>query len=315
MQSVIATVAPIFGLIAIGFLIARTAYLPDTAGKGLAEFVYAVAIPALLFRTMIETGHVEVSPLALWASYYGAVAVVWLIAALLARFVLRRTPTDGASIAMASGFGNIVMLGLPLALDRFGAEAGTPTAVIIAISSPILWFAGTLHIELAARRGDSSLMAMLRDLLVSLIRNPIIMSLVAGSLYGLTGIGLHPVLDKTIALLGQAAIPGSLLALGLGLAAFKLSGQAATIAAIVFLSLVATPAVAWVLAFDVFGLPPVWAGVTVLLAACPPGANAFLFATHFKAAAGSVSAAVAVGTALAPITVSIVILLLEGRIL
>lgn len=315
MQSVIATVAPVFGLIALGFLVTRFGYISEAAGKGLTEFVYLVAIPALLFRMMLVAEEPDVWPFTLWASYYGAVAAVWATASLLAHVLLRRPATDGASIGMAAGFGNIVMLGLPLALDRFGSEAAAPTAVIISISSPILWFAGTLHIELAARRSQTSMTAMLRELVVSLLKNPIITSLVAGSLWRFTGLGLTPVLDKMISLLGQVAVPGSLVALGLGLTAFRLSGQALTVTLIVALSLVATPAVAWVLAFDIFELAPVWAGVVVLLAACPPGANAFLFAAKYEAATGSVSAAVAVGTALSAITISIAILLLEQRIL
>jgi predicted permease len=313
MQSVLTTVAPVFGLIALGFAVARYGYLPEAAGKGLSDFVFLVAIPALLFRTMLDAETAEVWPFALWASYYGAVTLIWLIAGLLTRWPLRRPATDGASIAMAAGFGNIVMMGLPLALDRFGAEAAAPAAVIISNSSPLLWFAGTLHIELAGRRRETRFGTMLRELLVSLVMNPIINSLVAGSLWPLTGLGLTPALDKILLLLGLAAVPGSLISLGVGLAAFRLRGQAATVALIVFLCVVATPAVAWVLAFDVFELPPVWAGVTVLLAACPPGVNAFLFAMRYDAAVGSVSAAVAIGTALSAITISVVVLLLEYR--
>lgn len=314
MQSVIATVAPIFGLIALGFALARSGYLTESAGKGLADFVFMVAIPALLFRMMLEAKEPEVSPLGLWASYYGAVAVVWTVAAVLTRVLLRRAATEGAAISMASGFGNIVMLGIPLAFDRFGTDAAAPAAVIVAISSPLLWFAATLHIELAARRGETTVSAMLRALMLDLLRNPIIVGLMAGLIWRLTGLGLHPVPDKMVGLLGQAAIPGALISLGIGLTGYRLTGQFATIALICSLSLIAAPALAWVLAFDVFGLPPVWAGVTVLLAACPPGANAFLFATRYDAAMRSVSAAVALGTALSAISISIVILLLEQRI-
>src|SRR5690606_23390121 len=108
------------------------------------------------------------------------VALTWGLSILATRHLLKRSARDGAAISMAACFGNIVMLGIPLSLDRFGAEAGVPLALILSISSPLLWFAGTLHIELASRKGGMALGAMLKDLAVSLLKNPIILGLLAG---------------------------------------------------------------------------------------------------------------------------------------
>lgn len=289
MYDVLLIVAPVFGLIAFGFVLARFSILSARAGEGLSEFVFTVAVPALLFRMMVTAKPVEeASPLAIWGAFYGAVAITWGLSILATRYLLKRSARDGASISMGSCFGNIVMLGIPLSLDRFGADAGTPLALILSISSPLLWFAGTLHIELAQRQGDVALGTMIRDPIVSLLKNPIIIGLLAGIAWRATGLGLHPIPDKMIALLGQAAVPAALVALGLGLTAFQIKGQLPTIAVICTLSLAAYPAIAWGLAFHVFELPPLWAGVAVLLAACPPGANAYLFATRYEAATGSV---------------------------
>lgn len=314
MYDVILIVAPVFGLIALGFLLARFSVVSAATGAGLSEFVFTVAVPALLFRMMVTAAPAEgASPFALWGAFYGAVAITWGLAILATWLLLRRPARDGAAISMGSCFGNIVMLGIPLALDRFGAEAATPLALILSISSPVLWFAGTLHIELASRRGEVSIGALLKDLIVSLLKNPIILGLLAGLAWRATGLGLHPIPDKMIALLGQAAVPAALVALGLGLTAFELKGQVATIVVICVLSLVAYPAIAWALAYHVFALPPLWAGVAVLLAACPPGANAYLFATRYDAATGSISAAVALGTVLSMFSVTAILVLLQGQ--
>jgi malonate transporter and related proteins len=315
MYDVILIVAPVFGLIALGFVLARFGIVSEQAGSGLSEFVFTVAVPALLFRMMVTAEPVEdASPFAIWGAFYGAVAITWGLSILATRYLLHRSARDGASISMGCCFGNIVMLGIPLSLDRFGSEAGVPLALILSISSPLLWFAGTLHIELAQRRGDMALGTMLKDLVISLLKNPIILGLLAGIAWRATGLGLHPIPDKMIALLGQAAVPAALVALGLGLTAFQLRGQLPTIAVICVLSLAVYPAIAWMLAFHVFDLPPLWAGVAVLLAACPPGANAYLFATRYEAATGSVSAAVALGTALSIVSVTLILFLLRGQI-
>ncbi|MEC9367527.1 MAG: AEC family transporter [Pseudomonadota bacterium] len=313
MNAIVLTVAPIFGLIALGYALGRVGYLTEAAGKGLAEFVFSVAIPVLLFRMMVNAQPPPASadPFALWGAYYSAVAIIWLMVALATRFLLGRPARDGASIAMAAAYGNVVMLGIPIALDRLGAEAATPIALIVSLSSPVLWFSATLHMELALRKGDLAVLPLLRELVLSLLKNPIIAGMLAGLVWRQTGLGLHPIPDKMISMLGQAAIPGALVALGLSLTGFKVSGQLWTVTVICVLSLVVLPVVAWVMAFHVFSLPPVWAGVAVIFAACPPGANAFLFATRYKAAVNSVSAAVALGTALSILSVSLVLLMLH----
>lgn len=310
MYDVVAIVAPVFGLIALGYLLVRTGLLGEAAGKGLSEFVFTVAVPALLFRMMATVAAPAVSPFGLWGSYFGASAVVWIVAILITRFVLHRPAADGASIAMGAAFGNIVMLGIPLALDRFGAEAATPIALIVSVSSPLLWFAATLHIESVERRGGTSWAGLLRDLMLGLLRNPIILGVLAGTAWRLTGFGIHEIPDKMITMLGQAAVPVALVSLGMSLTAFEVRGQVATMTAICLLSLVLMPAMAWLLAVAVFALPPVWTGVAVLFAACPTGANAFLFASRYRVATGSVSGAVALGTTLSVVTISLMLLVL-----
>jgi malonate transporter len=314
MYDVVLIVAPVFGVIALGYLLARFSIVSEQAGSGLAEFVFTVAIPVLLFRMMVTARAPveEASPFLLLGAFYGAVAITWALAIAATWGLLRRPARDGASIAMGSCFGNIVMLGVPLALNGFGDEAATPVAIIVSVSSPLMWFAATLHVEITSRSGDMALAPLLKGLFLALLRNPIILGLLAGIAWRATGLGLHPIPEKMISLLGQAAIPGALVALGLSLTGFRVHGQLATVAVIVMLSLVALPVLAWVLAFHVFVLPPVWAGATVLLAACPPGANAYLFATRYEAATGSVSAAVALGTALSVVSVTLILLLLRA---
>ncbi|MDA7948532.1 MAG: AEC family transporter [Hyphomicrobiaceae bacterium] len=312
MYDVVLIVAPVFGLIMLGFLLSKLSIMSEQAGSGLAEFVFVAAVPALLFRMMVTADMPEgASPLAMWGSFYFAAAILWATATLATRFVLRRSARDGAAIAMGSTFGNIVMLGIPLAFDRFGPEAATPIAIIISLSSPLFWSMATVQIELVTEREDVSWVRQAQELFMSLVKNPLIISLVAGLAWRATGLGLHPIPDKMISLLGQAAIPAALVALGLGLTAFRIQGQLPTVAVICTLSLAVFPALVWIMAFYVFTLPPVWAGVAVLFAACPPGANAFLFASRYEAAKGSISAAVALGTALSIVSVTIILVLLS----
>ena len=291
-------VAPVFVLIAIGYAASLSGLLSTAAHKGISEFAFSIAMPALLFRTIAVAEVPALEPLHLWGAFFGSVAVTWALATLLTAAVLRRPQADAASIAIGSVYGNIVMIGIPLSLSAFGDAAAAPMALIVSINTPLLWIAGTLHMEWAGRREGTSLAALLASILVDLARNPLIVAIVAGSLWRLAGLGLHPIVDKVLALLAQAGVPCALVALGASLINFQIKGQAPTLAAMCLLKLAVMPAIAWVLAFWVFRLPPVAAGVVVLFAAMPTGANAYIFATRYQRVVNSTSGAVALGTLL-----------------
>lgn len=312
MLQILALIAPIFSLIALGFVAARFDYLGPEATRGLVGFGYKVAVPALLLRAMAAVGEVPVSPLLMLAAYACGIAATWTLASLATRFVLRRPADDAPSLAMGSCFGNGVMLGIPLILGAFGPEAAAPIAFLVSLETPVLWLLAMTHLALAQRGGNRLTAAGLAAIVTDIARNPIVVAIAAGLALRFTGTQIPASLDQILALLGQSAIPVSLFGLGMGLAQYEIKGQAPSVALVCLLTLVVYPAIAYVVAAKLIGLPPVWTGALVLFTAMPVGNNAFLFAVRAERAAASVSAAVAVSTPLAVLTVTAVLALLQA---
>jgi hypothetical protein len=304
MSFVIMTVAPVFGIILLGLIAGKSGYLPDGAQRPIIEFVFRIAIPALLFRTMAEAPPAAASPFALWGAFFGAIAITWALSTLVTGLVLRRPAGETAPLALATCFGNLVLLGLPMALTAFGPAAATPIVIIFLLELPLMWFAAVLHLTLAEGMAAGMLGRAIVKMGLDLLKNPIVLALIFGALWRETGLGIHPMPRRILELLGQAAAPGSLIALGLSLASFRMSGQLSTVLSIVVLKLIVLPVVAWELAFKVFDLPPMWAAVVVLFCAMPTGAVAYLFATEHKRAIEQVSAIIAVSVALSVLTIS-----------
>ncbi len=310
MLAVLSVVAPVFSVILIGFLVAQRRWLPEGTGKGLSDFIFNIAMPAMLFRTMATVADSGVAPFGLLVGYFAANFATWVLATLATTRLLKRPIEDAPAIAMAACFGNTVMLGLPLGTAYFGDRAASAIAVIVAVHAPILWIVATLQQEWVGRAESAKTLVRLREIAVELALNPIIFSVVAGSLWRLTGIGLPSVADKTLGLLGQAAIPGALFALGMGLTRFEVRSDLLALSVISGLKLIVMPTIALVVSAHVLGLSPIGTDAVTLLAACPTGANAFLFASRYNRAVGPVSGAIAAGTALAALTVSATLLLL-----
>jgi len=310
MTTIFNTIAPVFLVIFAGFVFARAGLLSRTVETGLMQFVLRVGIPALLFRTMVEARPPGGETVRLWGVYFGALAVVWLTSAALTHFVLRRPKEDQPMVGMSACFGNIVLLGIPIVLAIYGPEAATPLAVITSIHTIVLWLTATLHVEAVAEHGTATLRSLLHELSVNLLTNPIIIAILAGTLWRQTGLGLGEAPGGAVDLLAQAGVPCALFALGLSLRDFSLRGQAPTIVALLILKLIALPLLVWTLAFQVAELDPLWAGVAVMFAACPTGVNAFLLANQYGRVIDSTSGAIALGTALSVGTMTAIVFLI-----
>ena len=306
-MSVLAIVVPIFVLVAVGYAAARFQFLSEAAQKGLSEFAFNFAMPALLFRSiaMASTGAPGSARIVL--AYFAGVVVVWGLATLHTRVILRRPAIDAATIAMTSVFGNIVMIGIPLVLAVVGPEGAAPMAALLSIHTPLLWFTGTLHQQAAEQTRGRSALTVARDLGLELTRNPLLIAIAAGALWRVAAWPLPQAFDSSLALLGQAGVPCAQIALGASLTRFAIKGQAPTLTSVLVLKLLVLPAVVYVMAVHVFALPRIAAEVALLFSAMPAGANAFLFAERSGRVVNSASGAVALGTLLGAATSTLLI--------
>ena len=306
-------VAPVFALIAAGYASVLFRFVSEGAHKGISEFAFSIAIPALLFRTIVVSEFPEISPWRMWGAYYGALAITWIAALAISALLRERREDreDGVVFAIGSVYGNIVMLGIPLVLSALGNEAAGPMSLILSVNTPLLWLCGILQMELVNRKRTGSVLSVLRPILTDLAKNPLMLGIGFGVIWRFTGLGLNPVVDKTIELLAQAGSPAALIALGITLFRFEVKGEMTSVAAMSALKLLAMPAIAFVLA-KLLDLPPVATGVVVLFAAMPTGANAYIFAVQYQRMVNPVSGAVALCTLLAAVTLPVVVMVVAG---
>lgn len=307
---VFASLIPVVLFIAIGFLSGNRGWIRAGSVKDLSNLVFMVLTPALLFRTMgsVHLGDVDFAPI---AAYFAAAGLVFGGTMLLLGFT-----SLAAARALANMFSNTVMIGVPLVGLVFG-EAGLVTLfTLISLHALILLTAATVVFELAAARERAGTpehegRSMLRTVLMAVrngIVHPIPMPIIAGLLYAQTGLPIPLVIDKPLELLGQALGPLALLLVGVTLA-FTTVGthfRAALRIALVkcLVHPVAMAAVGW--AMGLKGMP---LAVMVVAASLPVGANVFLFSQRYEVAQDEVTASVAVSTALALITMPVVIVL------
>jgi predicted permease len=251
------------------------------------------------------------APWELWIAFFGGLFITWVAAALVSRIVPSLNVSGGAAASMAAGFGNLALLGTPLALSHFGQQVAIPLGMILSIHAPILWFAAMLHRALFQTTGSVSITGTAKDLFKNLATNAIVLGLLAGSLWRFTGWGLHPVFGTMLDMLADASVPTALFALGVSLAGYSLKGSWSGMFALIGLKMVLMPVLVFLMVRYVVSIPPLWGHVAVLFAAMPTGANAFLFSQRNNEAVAAVSGAIALGTALAAVSASILLYLMD----
>ena len=140
MTDVIGLVIPFFGLIFMGFLVARITRQPIEALGWMTTFVIYVALPALFFQLLAKT---PIEKLTEWGFIFGAVFSTYLIFSMMfvLSVLLSRGDIAGSTIkALASAYGNIGYMGPGLTLLAFGEEAAVPVALIFCFEN-IMHFA------------------------------------------------------------------------------------------------------------------------------------------------------------------------------
>nr|WP_316651335.1 AEC family transporter [uncultured Gellertiella sp.] len=307
MSAVLHDVLPVFLMILAGWLTVRTGLLNAATGEALGEFVFRVAVPMLLFRTIAHADVGSGTPVRLWLAYFSGVTVAWTLGHLVATRLFGRDRRIGVISGVSSAFANNVFIGLPLVERVVGDRGIVAVSVLLAVHLPVMMIAGTVLMEEAVRRETGErgrgVAAICRQTLLNLVQNPLVIGLLGGALLNLSGLALPAMLDTMSKQIAGIAGPAALLSLGMALRRYGLSGNIGLATAIAALKLMLLPACVW-LSCQFLGLNPQWTAAMVLTSSVPTGVNAWLIANRFGAGQGLAASAITLSTLLGVLTVT-----------
>jgi predicted permease len=320
-QAILNVAAPVFAVILAGYLAGRARLLGDEATTALNAFVSLFALPLLFFGTLARTpvGAVLNPPL---LAAFSLIVLATFAIGMLSTHVSRSRESARPRLAamslqgVASSWGNVAYMGVPLCLSAFGDASLAPAMLAVIVPSVVVVLLGVLLIELEIAAGHGPFETFLRAAWKAL-RNPLPLSIVAGLLVSALGIDLPVPLGKWVDLLAAAAAPCALFVIGLFLCDKSLSDGSslrgslvesglATLIKLALQPLLAALVLPWFVDPQSTG-----AKVVLLMAALPTGANAFVLAKQFDISVEQNSAAVLLSTALSVLTVSALLVWLK----
>ena len=304
---IVALTAPLFLLVFLGYALTRWARWPKPVADALTRFVFSVAIPALLFRLMSDFSRLPAVDARLLIAYFGSCFIVFALGRWIAQRAFRMDGVSQSVFALGGIFANNVLLGIPLAKITLGEASIPVVSLALVFNSPTLWTQVTISVEWARHRSLS--WAGYVQAARTVLLNPVVASILLGTAWGLTSLPLPGVADETMELIGQAAVPLALIALGMGLAEYRIREGWRISAAMSLLKLVAQPAIVFLLA-RALSLPALETQAIVMLASLPVGANVYLMSRQFNTLGGPVAESLVISTALAAATTPLILALI-----
>lgn len=306
MSAVVNVVLPVFAIILAGYLSGKARLLGPASSEALNKFVYWIALPPLLFLGMAGASLDEILHWPFIGAFLGSILAIWALAALLGAIVHRASPAVLTMQGMNASFSNTGYMGIPLFVAAFG-EAGLPPATLATvIMSAVSVGIAVVCLELTGSERQG-LGHALKDVVLALAKNPLVVSSVAGIAWSEAGWPIPTPFVTLFQLLGASASPCALFAIGLFLASRPLAADLAEVTWISFLKLIWQPLICWALIVAFFPMEPFWAASAILLAALPTGALTFVIAQQYEVYVERTSAVILVSTIISVVTLSVLL--------
>ncbi|MEE1822503.1 AEC family transporter [Streptomyces sp. BE20] len=289
--------APIWALTGVGYLLGRSGLLGGQAEQVLNRFVFHAAMPAALFLMIARTPLDRFANPSM-AAFAAGTAVAGGLGLLASQRLFGRGLPERTVGGMAAGYVNSANLGIPVAVQVLGDASFVGPVVLfqILVVTPVV-----LTVLDSGRAG-------LRAALTLPLRNPILLAVALGAVLSATGWRPPAELNRSCELLGGAAVPTALVALGLSLChrpAVTGAARYAEVGVAVLTKTVVQPLAAYAVGAFVLHLSAHQLLTVVLFSALPTAQNVFVYAREYGHGAALARDAVLCSTLVSMATLSL----------
>jgi malonate transporter and related proteins len=247
MLDILAITGPIYFCIAVGFAVTRWGLFAKAEMRVLGKFVINLALPALLFnaisqRPLREVMHTDY----LMAYAFGSFSVL-MAGYAWARYVQRSAPSYRAYFAMGMSCSNSGYVGYPVAFLALGPVAGVALALNMVVEN-LMMLPVLMTLADADKKADGHALKVLAQTLGRLLSNPMILAILLGFAYSLSGLQLPGPVARTINVFAQATSALALSVIGGTLVGLQIKGMRRQVSRITFGKLILHPLAVWVAA-------------------------------------------------------------------
>ncbi len=290
---------PIFLAAGVGALLSWKAKLEV---KHISKVLFYIFTPCLVFKLILANYSPDMKlgslVLVIVISQIVMIVLVFLIGK-----ALRYSREMIAAMILPTVTLNAGNMGMPVCLFVFGDDGLSYATIFFLISILGTYTFGVM----AASMGKKSI----KDSLLGLLKLPMIYSVLFALIVIWTGWSIPLPVERTVNILGDAAIPTMLIVLGMQLQKAKLKENIQALTITTGMRLIVGPLIVFGLTVA-FGITGLSQQVTLLQSGMPGAVTSTVLATEYDIKPSFVTAAVAVATILSPLTLTPLISLLTS---
>ena len=314
MSNIIGLVLPFFGMIFLGYAVARITRQPVEALGWMNTFIIYVALPALFFQLLSKT---PIEKLTEFTFIFGSVFATFLVFALM--FVIsvissRGEVAESTVKGLAAAYGNIGFMGPGIALLAFGEAAAVPVALIFCVENMMHFAIAPMMMALAGS-DDSPPLTVALNVVRKIALHPFIIATAVGVFAAALQVRPPLPIDTLLDYLSRAAAPCALFAMGVTLALRPLKRLPTEIGLIALLKLCIHPAICLVVVSLVGSFERVWVYTAELLAALPTATNVFVIGQQYGVWVERASATILATTVLSVVSVTALLYVIKAGLL
>ena len=308
MLEILLKTLPFFAILGLGFAAARMQFFGEQATAHLTKFVFYFALSAMIFRFTATLPLSEVFQPRSVLAYLTGTLFVYILVTVVA--LLRGIGIEEAAIEAQSGaIGNVGFLGIPMLVMLLGPSAIGPVMIVLVVD--LVVFGSLLVVIVSAMRDGRMSLAIIGSIVLGLMKNPMIVAILLGLLWAAFAVPIPDPVNEFLILLGAAATPGALFAIGASLAT-KTTERIGVALWLSSAKLALHPFAVAVACFTLFDVSPFTAAVMISAAAMPTAGNVFILAQHYGIAPVRVSSTILVSTVTSILTLTLIIAAVSG---
>jgi len=300
--------SPLFFMVFIGWGLVKCKVFDEAVVSALSKFVFRFLMPVLLFGLMSHASEMPPVDWRVLIAFFASCIVVFCLGKLCARSVFRLDSTGQVIMGMGGIFANNVQLGVPILQASLGNQAIPTASLIIVFNVLLLWTTATACVEFG-RNGSNIDFRKFWLSLFHIFRNPIVLGIFTGTLWGMTGLVLPTAIEKSVSLIGLATTPCALIVVGMGLARQPFRASLPKGISISLFKLVLQPLLVYALC-RALDLGLLETHTATVMACLPCAINLYIMACEFNAEHGAASNAICVSTLVSALTVPLTLTLL-----
>jgi malonate transporter len=300
MGDILSLTIPFFGIILLGAFSRSSGFFDEQAGRILARFAFFVVLPAFMFVSITSAPVSEVANPHFILRYEAVTIIIFALAIVFATHILGLSGRSSGIFALNATYPNYGYIGVPLAILAFGEGAVVPMSLILVCDSIMLLLLTAIFTR---DKGSGDLSSALVQMLRSMSRNPLLLSVLTGFIFSASGLTLPKMPIFFLDMLAGAAAPTALFALGITLVGQPIRSARAELGTITILKLVIHPLLMAAVMLTMPGLDVLWIQTAILFACLPVAANVFALSEFYQAYSGRTATSIMLTTLIASVSV------------